>query len=206
MSSSSYRLEPSIKSHLAPILRGEGFSGSGRSFRRLAGELIHVVQVQPSRYGFKFAINLGIHPMRIPDVCGNAPTLDTIREENCEFRRRLSQSGADQWWEHDGTRQSMDAAMLQAAIIYKETGRTLFAEQSGPNCSLLTVTPGQFESGHYRFSGFASTEVRMARALALMRLQAGNTDHARAFAKIGLARLGGAGRLREELEEICAGT
>jgi hypothetical protein len=203
MSSASFRLEASIKAHLAPILRSDGFSGLGRCFRHATGELIHVVQVQGSRYGGKFAINLGIQPMTIPDVLGNVTDPGRIRAELCEFRRRLSESGVDQWWVHDTTKESTDAAMLQAAAVYKETGRKLFAEQSGPNCSLFTITPEQFESGgEHRFSGFGNTKVRMARALALIRRSAGNLDHARAFAKIALSHLGAATGLGKELEGL----
>jgi hypothetical protein len=44
----------------------------------------------------------------------------------------------------------------------------------------------------------------MARALALMRLSAGNLDDAGAFARIALKNLGGAVALRKELEDLCA--
>jgi hypothetical protein len=202
MSNSSYRLETSIKEHLAPILRADGFSGSGRCFRRVVQGLIQIVQLQGSRYGGSFAINLAIHPAGIPDVLGNVPDPAKMTAELCEFRRRMSESGTDQWWTHDASKESMDAAMLQAAGVYEATGRNLFAEQSRPDCPLLTLTPEQFESGQYRLSGFGATKVSMARAFALMRRSAGKLDHARAFAKIGLANVGSATGLRKELEEL----
>ncbi|MCA1500702.1 DUF4304 domain-containing protein [Bradyrhizobium sp. NBAIM03] len=88
------RLESSIKKHLNPTLKNDGFVGFGRTFRRVSEDLIHVVQVQGSRYGGKFAINLGIQPRSIPDVAGNSPDPMKIREELCEFRRRLSETRA----------------------------------------------------------------------------------------------------------------
>jgi hypothetical protein len=97
----------------------------------------------------------------------------------------------------------MDAAVLQAAAVYASVGRKLFSEQSGSNSSLHAVTPEEFENEQYRFSGFASTKVRMALALALMRQSVGNLDQARAFAKIGLASLTSTSALKSELERLC---
>jgi hypothetical protein len=102
MSTHIASLEVAIRKCLAPCLREDGFAGSGRTFRRVLNGWIQVVNVQGSRYGGRFSINLGLQPLAIPDVVGNVPDPKKIREELCEFRRRLSESGADQWWTHDG--------------------------------------------------------------------------------------------------------
>jgi hypothetical protein len=203
MSEPTPRLEPSIREHLGPVLKNDGFSGSGRTYRRISGDLIHVVQVQGSRYGKRFAINLGLQPRSIPDVIGNPPDAAKIKEELCEFRRRLSEGKGDQWWDHSGSKESMEAAVRAAASVYATIGRKLFSEHSGPDSPLYKVTPAQFEAGQYSFSGFGSTRVRMARALALMRQAAGNLVDAAAFARIALAELGAASALRAELEALC---
>ena len=206
MSGSMPRLESSIKDHLSPVLKSDGFFGSGRTFRRISGDLIHVVQVQGSRYGGKFAVNLGIQPVAIPDVAGNSPDAKKIKPEHCEFRRRLSEANSDQWWDHAESKESMDAAVRAVASIYATIGRRLFADMSGPESPLHKITPAQFESGEYGFSGFGSTKVRMARSLALMRQSLGNLTDAGAFARIALASLGSAQALRVELEELCRAT
>jgi len=100
----------------------------------------------------------------------------------------------------------MDTAVLAAASVYTTFGRRLFAEQSGAESPLHTVTPAQFDAGHYSFSGFRSTKVRMARSLALMRQSIGNLADASAFARIALANLGAAHALRAELEAFCRAT
>ena len=196
------RLESSIKDHLSPVLKSDGFFGSGRTFRRISGDLIHVVQIQGSRYGGEFAVNLGIQPRCVPDAVGNSPDVTKIRVELCEFRRRLSETGSDRWWEHGGSKESMDAAVRAATSVYATIGRRLFSELSGPESPLHKVTPAQFEAGHYSFSGFGSTRVRTARSLALMRQSVGNLADASAFAQIALANLGGAHGLRAELEAL----
>lgn len=204
MNGSFPRLDVSIKGYLEPILRSDGFSGSGRNFRRVAGDLIQVVQVQRAREGGRFAINLAIQPLSAPDTLGAPPDPARIVADLCQFRRRLSEHGRDQWWEYAPSQESIDDAVAKAAAIYAVIGRRLFSEQSGPKCPLCSVTPEQFDVGDFDFSGFASTKVSMARTLSIMRRAAGNRDHQRAFAQIGLENIGSASGLRRELETLCA--
>ena len=197
------RLEASINKYFAPLLRADGFAGSGRSFRRSNDDFIQVVQIQGSRSGGKFAINLGIQPLDMPDALGNT-SHQKITETLCEFRRRLtkSESGGDQWWEYDRTVASMDEAMRQAASVYEVIGRKVLSALAAKDSPLLTITPVQFDAGQSNFFGFSSTKVRMARMLALMRRASGNLETARGFALIALANLGHATGLRQELEEL----
>src|SRR5919109_238405 len=111
MSASSPRLETSIRTYFLPYLKEDGFGGSGRTFRRVSSGWIQVVNLQGSRYGGQFAINLGVQPVGVPDVLGTNPDSMKITEPLCEFRRRLSEAGADQWGGHDGTQSGMDAAV-----------------------------------------------------------------------------------------------
>ncbi|RVT46822.1 DUF4304 domain-containing protein [Rubrivivax albus] len=46
---------------MAPILREEGFAGSGRRFYKCTDPWIQIITVQGSRYGASFAVNLGLH-------------------------------------------------------------------------------------------------------------------------------------------------
>jgi hypothetical protein len=156
--------------------------------------------VQGSRHGGQFAVNLGIHPLSIPDLRGEIPNPKKITEELCEFRRRLSEFGSDQWWKHDGTAESMSSAVRSAAAVYVVVGRPLLSVFSETESPLHTVTAAQFESGQYNFAGFGSTKVRMALALARFRAARQQMQEAKAFANIGLANLGSASGLRRELE------
>ena len=88
--------------------------------------------------------------------------------------------------------------MMEAASVYAAFGRPIFERLAGPDSPLRNITPQQFEAGQFDFSGFMSTDVMMARTLALIRLAAGDSESAQAFARIGLARASTAwGRLRE---------
>ena len=202
MSSPTPRLEQSIRAHLVPRLQEDGFKGSGRTFRRLANGFIQLVSIQGSRYGGQFAINLGIHPVSMPAVLGNAPDPKKITEPDCEFRRRLSESGTDQWWQHEATEPSMDAAVAAAAGVYVRIARPMLDRLAAPDSPILTLQPQEMPSFRERFCGFGSTEVRVALALAMLRKSAGDLPAARAFAAYGLANVGQATSLRAKLEEI----
>ena len=95
------RLESALRAYLVPVLREDGFSGSGRTFRRTRDGWVHVVNVQGSCRGGQFAINLGLQPLAVFHVLGELPDPKKITEPLCEFRRRLSDSGEDRWWTHE---------------------------------------------------------------------------------------------------------
>ncbi|WP_227818089.1 DUF4304 domain-containing protein [Nitrogeniibacter aestuarii] len=198
----SPRLETAIRAVLAPVLREDGFSGSGRTFRRMRGTWIQVLNVQRSRYGGSFAINLGVQPLAIPDVLGNTPDPKKITESLCEFRRRLSEAGADQWWQHGTTEESMRSAMEEATATYRRTGNELLQRACDSQAGFNAVLPTDFSIGAYDSAGFGSTQVRMALALARLRKVEGKLEEARAFASLGLAQVGSATLLRRELEAL----
>jgi hypothetical protein len=138
----------------------------------------------------------------VSDVLGNPPHQKKITEELCEFRRRLSETNSDQWWKHDGTEDSMNAAALAAAGVYVKFGRPVLERVSGSNASLNVVTADEFERGLFDFYGFSSTKVRMALTLARIRRSQGRASDSAAFARVGLAHLGSAVALRRELEQL----
>lgn len=197
------RIETIIKVHLAPELRAEGFTGSGRTFRRTRDGQIHVVNIQGSSYGGQFAINLAIQPVAVPDVLGNAPAPKKIAESACEFRRRLSESGADQWWRYDD-QASLERAMNDAAKVYVAYGRPVFDTMSMQPSPLDTMKVEHLVEGPMEFSGFGITNVRLALVLARLREVEGRIPDAVSFATYGLEHAISAFGLRSELERIAA--
>jgi Domain of unknown function (DUF4304) len=197
------RLEDSIRRFLAPPFREDGFRGSGRNFRRVREDFVHAINVQGSRHGGQFAINLGVQPLSLPDVLGNPVDPEKLVESLCEFRRRLCEQGVDQWWKYGATQSSMDSACQEAAEIYTRLGRPLFEHASRPDCPFHTLTASDFDAGTFDLLGFHSTKARMAWVLARLRLSQGNLSAARAFASVGLASVGDrAAWLRRELESL----
>lgn len=196
-------IEAVIKMHFAPLLRAEGFRGSGRTFRRTRGRQIHVLHIQGARYGGQFAINLGIQPATIPDAGGKAPDHRKIGHAGCEFRRRLSEPDADQWWAYDDAA-SLEAAMRAASRTYETCGRPLFDAMAAAPSPLDTISLAQLIDGPTRLQGFGNSEGRMALAFARMREADGRIDEAVAFACHALDCASQAFGLRPELERIKA--
>jgi hypothetical protein len=184
------------------LLRVDGFTGAGRTYRRIRDGWIQLVNVQGSRYGGEFAINLAVHPLMIPDLRGEVPNQKRVTAGLCEFRRRLTETRSDQWWKHDHTVAGMTKAMREAAELYRRIGRPLIERVSGPGSPLMTVTASEFAAGTYDFAGFASTEARMALALARLRSDAGCAEEARSFARYGLEHIGISAYLRGDLERL----
>lgn len=202
MSSAVPRIESAIRDHLAPVLRADGFMGSGRIFRRTIDGWIHVVGVQGSRSGGEFAVNLALQPTSIPDVRGNTPDPKKITEELCEFRRRMSESEAsqDMWWKHKSTPESMAAAVREATRTYEMRGRTLLNEATSASSDLNAISSSAFTAGTFNFQGFGSTMCRMAFSLARLRMVQGLKSEARAFAVHALNNVGGASILKAEIQ------
>jgi len=206
MVDSNYTIDKAVTSVLAPIMRSEGFSRSGRAFHRVQGGFIQSVQVQPNRHGGSFAINLGLHPEGVPDVLGALPKAEKMDPSLCALRRRLSETGSDQWWEFEPEPESLDRAMSAAADVYLRLARGWFIEQTGPNAPLREIGPDHFDANRFDFSGFSATKVQMARVIALMGILAGDRERARAFGLVGLSNLGAATGLKHELESIVTGS
>jgi hypothetical protein len=99
----------------------------------------------------------------------------------------------------------MNTAVREAADVYVQRGRPVLNTLAGSSSPLETVTAQDFERRNFDFLGLKSTDVRMALALGRLRRAQGNLTEARAFAQIGLSRIGKAQALRHQLEELCTG-
>ena len=205
MNSSTPRLEASIRAHLASVLREDGFAGSGRTYRRVVDDWVHVVNVQGSRHGGSFAINLAIHPQRVPDSIGRAVDPRKLTHDACELRCRLSEQGGDQWWECYGDQDSMNEAAQAAASVYVEHGRATFGKLGrGASSVLYSLTAKQLSGPMTELCGFGATTGRVALLFARLRAQQGRTSEAADFVALGLAVAGEAYLLRQELNAVTA--
>jgi hypothetical protein len=187
-------LEKSIRTHLAPLLREEGFSGSGRTFRRFGDRLAHAVQVWGGRYGGELTVALGVHPLNVPLSFG--VEFRKMGEGHCEFRKSLPSEGADECegklmsWSYRPTQLSMDNSVSDAAAFYVARGRPAFAAISAPDSPLFTLTARRLIAGDYDLSGFENNKVRLAYTLAKMRRAEGDLQAARDFARFALRDIG----------------
>jgi hypothetical protein len=183
-------LAKAIQSQFAPTPRLDSFSGTSKRYWRVVGGQCQVVEVQGSRYGGKFAINMGIQPMSVPLLSGGAPEPNSLRDMECLFRRRLAVQRGDQWWECQPDQLSMDAAARDACAVYEQVGRGQLEFLAEPNSPLNTLTRETFAAGTYDFKGFGNTGVLMAWTLAHMTKAAVKNAEARGFAELALEEIG----------------
>src|SRR5262245_39873927 len=103
-SASQPQLKTAVSAVLAPRLREDGFKGTGRAYRRVIDGWIHALGVQAWRSGGSFCIEIGVHPIALPDVVDRPIDPKRATVYDCIFRRRLAPLGSeDMWWEHDGS-------------------------------------------------------------------------------------------------------
>lgn len=74
---------------LYPVLRAEGFRGSGTTLRRVEEPLIHVFNFQGSRSECCCYLNLGTHLSFLPAEGGIAVEPGSFLEYHCVFRGRI---------------------------------------------------------------------------------------------------------------------
>jgi Domain of unknown function (DUF4304) len=207
MKSDAGRLvDAALRSQWLPVLRNDGFRPSGRTFRRVHGDVIHVINIQGSRYGGQFAVNMGVHLSFLPDVLGAPVKPKAITEPQCEFRRRLAVDGVDQWWAHGSDQASIVAAIGGALDVYERYGRKQFGVLGAFPESFAAVTPSSLQSGATDLGGFRSPLVRMCLVFSRIRLHEGAKQSARQFAELGLANLGQASALRAAFETVRGAT
>lgn len=172
---SDYTIENAWRDNFAPVVRELGFKGSGRHFRRVDGEFAQTVNLQGSQYGGKFAVNLGLQPVSIPNEVGETVDPKTIKEIECVFRSRLTYDARDTWWPYGDDPESKKNAAISAARLFREKAlnhfqeRAQFAEQISPE-EIGITGPGIYV------------------ALALLRERHGQIEQAKQFAQLAMGR------------------
>jgi len=188
----SPRLESSIRKHFAPLLRRDGFAGSGRKFYKVVDGLAVIVSVQGSAYGGRFTVNFGVHPTVCVSMNREPCDPKKMRDYHCVFRSRLSSGGDDTWWEHDGSSVSMDDAVRRMSAAYEEFGRPLLEGIVSSDSAIRLISPKDLSKEGFDLMGFslATSPTTTAWALAKMRQNVGRHDDAREFAALVLNELG----------------
>jgi len=190
-----------IKEELAPIFRIDGFKGSVRNYRRLRGELIHIINIQSSTWGGEFAINLGVHLSFLPTVSGSIVEYFKLKEFDCEFRRRMSKTDNDQWWKYDQDEKSIMSAVLEAKQTYLDNGRKQLNYFGEYPKDFSHITIEKIATGRKMIGGFRNTP-RLALVLARIRVYEHNNEEAKKFIEYGLKNIGNAKMLENSFIEL----
>jgi hypothetical protein len=78
-----------LQQRLWPVLRAEGFVGSGTTLRRFRGTVVHVFNIQGSSTGARCYLNLGAHLDFLPAEGGLSIEPKKLTESHCAFRGRI---------------------------------------------------------------------------------------------------------------------
>lgn len=193
-----------IKQVFVPVLKSDGFLGSGNTYRRVIGDVIHVVALQGSVSGGKCCVCLGIHLSFLPGF-GTASDPKRIAEVDCQFRTRLKPAGhSDAWWPYGTTEREARASAESICDLYLQIGAPYFGRFSSFPDDFTRVTPAMLMSqDELPFPG-GCTFGRLALALALIAQRVGRNEDARSFAEAGLSKAGDAVLLKTSFKQIIA--
>lgn len=116
-----------LSKRLYPVLRSEGFKGSGTTLRRIDGPVIHVFNVQGSSGGNQCYLNLGVHLAFLPPEGGGTVIPEKMDEPGCVFRTRIDPPSGPQFgWAYCN---SIEEALENIEFIVSEwptVGRAFF--------------------------------------------------------------------------------
>ena len=105
-----------------PMLRDEGFKGSGTTLRRIRGPLLHVFNLQGSSGGKGFYVNLGAHL----EFLGGGD-LNNVRESGCAFRCRMDPADNRALrWSYPGNEREAGPAINLLASAWTKSGQAFF--------------------------------------------------------------------------------
>lgn len=114
-----------LSKRLYPILREEGFKGSGATLRRHDGRFHHIFHLQGSASTAECYINLGAHIEFLPAEGGGKFSPEGFDEPSCSFRARLQSRHGEKWGygESEATALATIEEMLEA---WKTQGHAFF--------------------------------------------------------------------------------
>lgn len=195
-----------LKREFAPLLRLDGFKGSGNTFRRIKGERIDIVNVQGSMSGGKCCVNTSVHYAFLPSEGGDQVTdPKKFREYDCTFRGRLHEvtEKGDHWWTYGGNEAEAEASIANLTDLYKRRG-ALFFERFEPFPGVFErVMPAQLDACDLTTMPVSvGSVVYSAVVMARIMKHLGQRDKCREFAEVGLKHLGGAVGLKPDLERL----
>jgi len=192
-----------FKRSFVPVLRIQGFRGSGVTFRRQLGLLTHVVNLQGSSGGEHCYLNLGAHLSFLAPVGGEPPDPAKLKEYECAFRTRVNpEINPSLGWSYGSNAKEINANIATLCTEYSAQGSRFFQQFASYPESFSSVEPASLElsaTPHALASGSPLIWARIA-------LQIGNVAAARNFAKLGLAQASPRASLyRAECERIANG-
>ena len=199
------RFHELLKQDFVPILRADGFKGSGSTFRRVKANRVDVVNVQGSRYGGQCCVNVAVHFLFLPSAGGvSVSEPRKLKEYECAFRNRLREaSESDHWWTYGASDSEAKASLASLVDIYRRRGAPFFAKFEPFPKVFEQITPAEMDAGDLSNMPPGNlTQVLAVLTMARIMDYLGHHQKCRGFAEVGLRNLGAATGLRAEFERL----
>ena len=184
-----------LSARLYPILRADGFRGSGSTFRRVVDPVVHVFNVQGSSDAEKCYLNLGAHLLFLPKPGGGKPDAKSLKEYECAFRDRFDPpAGTGFGWSYGRNENEMQETIAFICDHWKSYAEAFFDRYSHFPAGFVSL-----------IESVDVSSVHPIELLTLARIAAHLSDYARAesLASEGLKRCPErASGLRAELERL----
>ena len=200
----SDRFHRLLKVALDPVLRRDGFKGSGKTHWRLSGERVDVVNVQGSKYGDACCVNLGAHYLFLPSEGGGGVTdPKRFKQYDCVFGERLHEEGeTDHWWQYGESEVAARAGVEGLLDTYSRRASLFYARFDPFPGVFERITPAQLDEGDFSQMPPGPTQVVAILTMARIMLHLGRPERCREFAEVGLRHVGFATGLIRELETL----
>jgi len=101
-------LKQVVDEFISPQLKAAGFQNRGQTWNRDLGEIVHVIDVQESRWSSadksRFTLNIGVMLRQIEWILWGTDSRGFVSESSCFPRFRIGylpgvDAGYDSWWE-----------------------------------------------------------------------------------------------------------
>lgn len=169
-----------LSQKLYPVLKAEGFQGSGQTLRRIDGPVIHVFNVQGASGGKACYLNLGAHLAFLPSEGGGTVVPEELEEAGCIFRDRMEPPpGPAFGWAYGTSKEQAEENVEFIVSEWAGPGRAFFARHGS--------YPQSFEQ-MLRETDPDQIHARTALHLARIAVHLGDRERAQALVDAGLAR------------------
>lgn len=194
-----------LKSEFNPQLTSLGFSGDDRTYRRVRGDVISMVNIQEHRRGDRCCINLALHLTFLPaSWARHSLSIDKLTAADCEFLWRLSPlHKRDYWWRYSRLFKSPVRCAGHLIRTFMERGEALFDRYRSADDFAGLFKPDDFTTGAWLKAEPDGIKPRRgALTMARIHLHLGRIAEAKAFAQAGMELISSATALAAEYRNI----
>jgi len=166
-----------------------------------------VLHIQGSGTGDSCCVNLAIHFTFLPTELDDSAHPKSIREPDCEFRRRLAlENESDHWWHYGSTDADSARSVDHLVLTFQRFGIPHFDRYREFPGVFANVTPEMLKRADMSLLPGRTTIARAALTMARISVFRKQVDLANVFVDVGLAELNqnqayGAG-VRRRLDEL----